>query len=152
MKIPGIVIAGITSGVGKTTISIAIIQGLLKRGYKVQPFKIGPDYIDPSYHNMISKRRSRNLDVWLMGINGLQESYLENSIDSDFTVLEGVMGLYDGMSGRNNFASTAHVSRILDLPILLVVDAKKAARSLAAITLGFIKFEPQNKDFRSDIK
>ena len=141
MKTPGIVIAGITSGVGKTTISTAIIEGLLKRGYKVQPFKIGPDYIDPSYHNMISKRRSRNLDVWLMGINGLQESYLENSIDSDFTVLEGVMGLYDGMSGRNNFASTAHVSRILDLPILLIVDAKKAARSLAAITLGFIKFD-----------
>jgi cobyrinic acid a,c-diamide synthase len=141
MKTPGIVIAGITSGVGKTTISIAIIQGLLERGYKVQPFKIGPDFIDPSYHNMISKRRSRNLDVWLMGINGLQESYMENSIDSDFTVLEGVMGLYDGMSGRNNFASTAHVSRILDLPILLVVDAKKAARSLAAITLGFIKFD-----------
>jgi cobyrinic acid a,c-diamide synthase len=141
MKTPGIVIAGITSGVGKTTISIAIIQGLLERGYKVQPFKIGPDFIDPSYHNMISKRRSRNLDVWLMGIKGLQESYMENSIDSDFTVLEGVMGLYDGMSGRNNFASTAHLSRILDLPILLVVDAKKAARSLAAITLGFIKFD-----------
>lgn len=140
MKTPGIVIAGITSGVGKTTISIAIMQGLLKRGYKVQPFKIGPDFIDPSYHNMVSKRRSRNLDVWLMGINGLRESYLENSVDSDFTVLEGVMGLYDGMTGKNNFASTAHVSKILDLPILLVVDAKKAARSLAAITLGFIKF------------
>ena len=141
MKTPGIVIAGISSGVGKTTISTAVIQGLLKKGYKVQPFKIGPDYIDPSYHNMISKRRSRNLDVWLMGIDGLKESYLKNSIDSDFTVLEGVMGLYDGMSGKNNFASTAHVSRTLDLPILLVVDAKKAARSLAAITLGFIKFE-----------
>ncbi|TVP39653.1 cobyrinate a,c-diamide synthase [Candidatus Nitrosocosmicus arcticus] len=145
MKTPGIVIAGITSGVGKTTISIAIMQGLLKRGYKVQPFKIGPDFIDPSYHNIISKRRSRNLDVWLMGINGLQESYLENSVDSDFTVLEGVMGLYDGMTGKNNFASTAHVSKILDLPILLVVDAKKAARSLAAITLGFIKFEHKSR-------
>ncbi len=145
MKTPGIVIAGITSGVGKTTISIAIIQGLLRKGYKVQPFKIGPDFIDPSYHNMISKRRARNLDVWLMGINGLLESYLENSIDSDFTVLEGVMGLYDGMSGKNNFASTAHVARILDLPILLVVDARKAARSLAAITLGFIKFDRKSK-------
>ena len=82
MKTPGIVIAGITSGVGKTTISIAIIHGLLRLGYNVQPFKIGPDFIDPSYHNMISKRRSRNLDVWLMGIDGLLESYLENSTDS----------------------------------------------------------------------
>ena len=145
MKTPGIVIAGITSGVGKTTISIAIIQGLLRRGYKVQPFKIGPDFIDPSYHNMISKRRSRNLDVWLMGIDGILESYLENSIDSDFTVLEGVMGLYDGMSGRNNFASTAHIARILDLPVLLVVDARKAARSLAAMALGFIKFDRKIK-------
>src|SRR5215210_1176499 len=145
MKTPGIVIAGITSGVGKTTISIAIIQGLLRLGYNVQPFKIGPDFIDPSYHNMISKRRSRNLDVWLMGIDGLLESYLENSTDSDFTILEGVMGLYDGMSGRNNFASTAHVARILDLPILLVVDARKAARSLAAIALGFIKFDRKIK-------
>jgi len=145
MKTPGIVIAGITSGVGKTTISIAIMQGLLKRGYKVQPFKIGPDFIDPSYHNMVSERRSRNLDVWLMGINGLRESYLENSVDSDFTVLEGVMGLYDGMTGKNNFASTAHVSKILDIPILLVVDAKKAARSLAAITLGFIKFDCKSR-------
>ena len=140
MRIPGIVIAGTTSGVGKTTISMAIMFGLERRGYKVQPFKIGPDYIDPSYHNMITRRKSRNLDVWLMGRRGLIESYNINSSDADITVLEGVMGLYDGISGKNNFASTAHVSEILDLPVILVVDAKKAARSVAAIAYGFIKF------------
>lgn len=142
-RVPGVVIAGTNSGVGKTTISLAIIYGLISRGYIVQPYKIGPDYIDPSYHNVISKRKSRNLDVWLMGKQGLINSYIKNSLDTDFTVLEGVMGLYDGLNGKNNFASTAHVSEILGLPIILIIDAKKAARSVAALILGFIKFEPK---------
>ena len=141
LAIPGIVVAGTTSGVGKTTISMAIMYGLEKKGFRIQPFKIGPDYIDPSYHSMITKRKSKNLDVWLMGKQGLIESYKTNSIDADFAILEGLMGLYDGMGGINNFASTAHVSEILGLPIILVVDAKKAARSVAAIALGFIKFK-----------
>jgi len=141
LGIPGIIVAGTTSGVGKTTISMAIMYGLEKKGFRIQPFKIGPDYIDPSYHNMITKRKSGNLDVWLMGKQGLIESYRANSIDADFAVLEGLMGLYDGIGGKNNFASTAHVSEILSLPIILVVDAKKAARSVAAIALGFIKFK-----------
>jgi cobyrinic acid a,c-diamide synthase len=143
--IPGIVIAGTTSGVGKTTISMAIMYGLERRGFKVQPFKIGPDYIDPSYHNIITKRKSRNLDVWLMGKQGLVEAYRRNSVDADCTVLEGVMGLYDGMNGKNNFASTANVTEILELPVILVMDARKAARSVAAIAWGFIKFDRKVK-------
>lgn len=142
-NVSGVVIAGTNSGVGKTTISLAILYGLISRGYTVQPYKIGPDYIDPSYHNVISKRKSRNLDVWLMGKQGLIDSYIKNSLDTDFTVLEGVMGLYDGLSGKNNFASTAHVSEILGLPIILIIDAKKTARSLAAVILGFLNFEPK---------
>jgi cobyrinic acid a,c-diamide synthase len=110
LGIPGIIVAGTTSGVGKTTISMAIMYGLEKKGFRIQPFKIGPDYIDPSYHNMITKRKSGNLDVWLMGKQGLIESYSVNSIDADFAILEGLMGLYDGIGGKNNFASTAHVS------------------------------------------
>lgn len=145
LNIPGIVVSGVTSGVGKTTITMAIIHGLQRKGYSVQPFKIGPDYIDPSYHNAISKKRSKNLDVWLMGRKGIIESFFNSTQDSDFTVFEGVMGLFDGLSGRDNFASTAHVSRILDIPIVLVVDARKAARSLAATALGFIKFDRQIK-------
>lgn len=141
MTIPGVIIAGTTSGVGKTTIALAIMYGLLKKGYKVQPFKIGPDYIDPSYHNIITNRISKNLDIWMMGKQGLLRSFVSSTIDSDFTVIEGVMGLFDGLSGKNNYASTAHISRILDIPILLIIDARKAARSLAAIAMGFLKFD-----------
>ena len=145
MKIPGVILAGVTSGVGKTTIAMAIIHGLQKKGYKVQPFKIGPDYIDPSYHNAIAKKSSKNLDVWLMGKQGIMESFFNSTKDSDFTVIEGVMGLFDGLSGKNNYASTAHVSKIIDIPLILVVDARKTARSLAAITLGFVKFDRKVK-------
>ncbi len=145
MKIPRVIISGVTSGVGKTTIAMAIIYSLQKKGYKVQPFKIGPDYIDPSYHNSISKRGSKNLDVWLMGKQGIFESFFTSAKDSDFAILEGVMGLFDGLSGKNNYASTAHVSQILNTPVILVVDARKTARSLAAITLGFIKFDKKIK-------
>jgi cobyrinic acid a,c-diamide synthase len=145
LKIPGVIISGTTSGVGKTTIVMAIIYGLQKKGYKVQPFKIGPDYIDPSYHNAIAKKSSKNLDVWLMGKQGIFESFFNSTKDSEFTVLEGVMGLFDGLSGKNNYASTAHISEILNIPIILVVDARKTARSLAAITLGFIKFDKKIK-------
>ncbi|MDQ6723107.1 MAG: cobyrinate a,c-diamide synthase [Thermoproteota archaeon] len=145
MKIPGVIISGATSGVGKTTIAMAIIYGLHKKGYKVQPFKIGPDYIDPSYHNAVAKKTSKNLDVWLMGKLGIFESFFNSTKDSDFAVLEGVMGLFDGLSGKNNYASTAHVSKILNIPIILVVDARKTSRSLAAIALGFIKFDKKIK-------
>lgn len=145
MRIPGIIIAGTTSGVGKTTISLAIMYGLSNIGYKVQPFKIGPDYIDPSYHNIITKRISKNLDVWMMGKQGILKSFINSTIDSDFVVIEGVMGLFDGLSGKNNYASTAHVSQILNIPVLLIIDARKAARSLAAIALGFLKFDKNIK-------
>ena len=145
MNIPRVIISGATSGVGKTTISMAIIYSLQKKGYKVQPFKIGPDYIDPSYHNSIAKKGSKNLDIWLMGKQGIFESFFTSTKDSDFAVLEGVMGLFDGLSGKNNYASTAHVSQILNTPVILVVDARKTARSLAAITLGFIKFDKKIK-------
>lgn len=117
------------------------MYGLLKRGYKIQPFKIGPDYIDPSYHNALTKRYSKNLDVWLMGKKGVIECFVNSTDGTDFAVLEGVMGLFDGLSGKNNYASTAHISKILGIPIILIVDARKAARSLAAITLGFLKFD-----------
>jgi cobyrinic acid a,c-diamide synthase len=145
LNIPRVIVSGVTSGVGKTTIAMAIIYGLRKKGYKVQPFKIGPDYIDPTYHNSIAKKASKNLDIWLMGKQGIFESFFTSTKDSDFAVLEGVMGLFDGLSGKNNYASTAHISQILNTPVILVVDARKTARSLAAITLGFIKFDKKIK-------
>lgn len=141
MLIPRLVIAGVTSGVGKTSISIALMNSLREKGYKVQGFKVGPDYIDPSYHTTITGRQSRNLDPWLMGEKGLFASFNDASKDADFAVIEGVMGLFDGLSGSSNFASTAHIAKLLKSPIILVMDAAKAARSIAAVALGFTKFD-----------
>jgi len=141
MQIPRVIIAGVTSGVGKTSVSIAIIYALQGRGLRVQPFKVGPDFIDPSYHYYVAKRHSRNLDVWMMGKRGILNCFVSACNGSDMAVVEGVMGLFDGMSGRNDFASTSHVAKILDAPVLLVVDASKGARSIAAIILGFLNFD-----------
>ncbi len=134
-------IAGVTSGVGKTSISIALMNVLREKGYKVQGFKVGPDYIDPSYHTTVTGRQSRNLDPWLMGEKGLLTSFNNASKDADFAVIEGVMGLFDGLSGSSNFASTAHIAKLLKSPVILVMDVAKAARSVAAVALGFTKFD-----------
>ena len=144
MKIPRIVLAGTTSGVGKTSITCAIIYALKKRGFSVQPFKVGPDYIDPSYLSSISKTNTFNLDVWMMGKNQLLKSFIENS-KSDISVIEGVMGYYDGFSGDSNFASTHHVAELTQSPVILVLDAGKTARSIAATALGFQKFHRNSR-------
>jgi cobyrinic acid a,c-diamide synthase len=141
VQVPRIVVAGVTSGVGKTTIAVAIMHALRRKGLKVQPFKVGPDFIDPSYHTFVTKRRSRNLDVWMMGRQGVLDCFAEACEGADVAVIEGVMGLFDGMSGRNDYASTAQIAKILDAPVLLVVDAGKSARSIAAIVLGFLQFD-----------
>ena len=144
LNIPRLVIAGATSGVGKTSITSAIIFGIKKHGYSVQPFKVGPDYIDPSYLSSISKNDAKNLDVWLMGENELVQSFVKNSA-SDVSVIEGVMGYYDGFGGKTNFASTHHVASLLKAPTILVLDASKAARSIAATALGFAKFHRNSR-------
>jgi cobyrinic acid a,c-diamide synthase len=141
-----IVVAGVTSGVGKTTVASAIMYALhRKKGLVVQPFKIGPDFIDPSYHTFVTGRKSRNLDAWLMGRRGIIDSFNSACEGADIAVIEGVMGLFDGMSGKDDFASTAHVAKILDSPVVLVVDAGKGARSVAAIVLGFMHFDRDTK-------
>jgi len=144
LKIPRIILAGATSGVGKTSITCAIIYALQKRGFSVQPFKVGPDYIDPSYLSSISKKEAFNLDVWLMGENHLLESFMSNS-KSDLSVIEGVMGYYDGFGGNSNYASTQHVASITKSPVILVLDASKTARSIAATALGFQKFHKNSR-------
>lgn len=141
VQIPRIVVAGVTSGVGKTTVAVAIMHALRRRGLKVQPFKVGPDFIDPSYHTFVTKRQSRNLDVWMMRKQGVLDCFASACRGADVAVIEGVMGLFDGMSGRDNFASTAHVAKILGAPVVLVVDSGKGARSIAAIVLGFLRFD-----------
>ncbi|HEY8140177.1 MAG TPA: cobyrinate a,c-diamide synthase [Nitrososphaera sp.] len=145
MNIPRVVVAGVTSGVGKTTVAMAIMHGLGKKGLRVQPFKVGPDFIDPSYHSSVAGRASRNLDVWMMGESGVIDCFDRTCAGAEIAVIEGVMGLFDGVSGKSNLGSTAHVARILKAPILLVVDGAKGARSIAAIILGFLRFDKNIK-------
>lgn len=144
LKIPRLVLAGTSSGVGKTSITSAIIYGIKKRGYSVQPFKIGPDYIDPSYLSAIAKNNSINLDAWLMGKQELVKSFVRNS-KSGISIIEGVMGFYDGFSGDSNYSSTHHVATLLKCPTILVLDASKTARSIAATALGFTKFHKNSR-------
>jgi cobyrinic acid a,c-diamide synthase len=144
MKIPRIVLAGATSGVGKTSITTAIIHGLKEKGYSVQPFKVGPDFIDPSYLSSVSGKSAWNLDVWMMGKNRVLKSFVQNS-QQDISVIEGVMGYYDGFRGGSSFASTYDVANITKSSVILVLDASKAARSIAATALGFKNFEKDSR-------
>jgi len=139
-------LAGVTSGVGKTSITCAIIYALQKKGFSVQPFKVGPDYIDPSYLSSISKHEAINLDVWLMGKKHLLESFISNS-KSDISIIEGVMGYYDGFGGDSNYASTHHVASITKSPVILILDASKTSRSIAATAIGFQKFHRNSRIF-----
>ncbi|MHB8547315.1 MAG: cobyrinate a,c-diamide synthase [Nitrosotalea sp.] len=144
MNIPRIVVAGATSGVGKTSITTAIIHGLKERGYSVQPFKVGPDFIDPSYLSSVSGKITHNLDSWMMGKNGVLKNFVQNS-QEDISIIEGVMGYYDGFSGKSSFASTYDVANITKSNVILVLDASKAARSIAATALGFKNFEKNSR-------
>jgi cobyrinic acid a,c-diamide synthase len=144
LRIPRIVIAGATSGVGKTSITCSIIYSLQKRGFSVQPFKVGPDYIDPGYLSSISRHETYNLDAWLMGKNQLLTSFVSNS-KSDISIIEGVMGYYDGFGGGSNYASTHHVASLTKSPVLLVLDTSKTSRSIAATVLGFLKFHRNSR-------
>jgi cobyrinic acid a,c-diamide synthase len=145
-KPPTLIIAGTTSSVGKTTISLAIMYALkYKKGFSVQAFKIGPDFIDPSYHKIITGRESRTLDAWMMGKNGIISTLQNTAIDVDVAIIEGVMGLFDGLSGKSDFASTAYVAKILNIPVILVIDAAKAARSIAAMAFGYLHFDRRLK-------
>ncbi len=141
MSIPRIIIAGTHSGCGKTTIASGIMGALRKQGFSVQPFKVGPDFIDPSYHTRICGRISRNIDPFMMGDEGCIASFGHASEGADIAVIEGVMGMYDGIDGTD-LSSTAHVARILHAPVILVVDAKGMSRSIHALIKGFIEYDP----------
>ena len=136
-KIPRIVIAATQSGAGKTTITCGIIAALRKRGLKVQSYKVGPDYIDTGFHEIAAGRSAKNLDSWLVGKDKLTEIFFET--DADIAIIEGVMGLYDG--GRGGISSTAEIAKILNAPVILVIDAKSAGISVAATALGFREFD-----------
>ncbi|MBF0574310.1 MAG: cobyrinate a,c-diamide synthase [Desulfamplus sp.] len=138
----GFVIAGTGSGSGKTTITLGILAYLSKLGYKVVPFKVGPDFIDPGHHTSLTGKISRNLDSWMLSRRVNENIFAKGSEGADIAVVEGVMGLFDGYSGVSEAGSTAQMAKWLKLPVVLVVDAKSMARSAAAIVQGFENFDP----------
>ncbi|KUO75811.1 MAG: cobyrinic acid a,c-diamide synthase [Desulfosporosinus sp. BRH_c37] len=141
MKIPRLVLAGTHSGVGKTTLATGLMAALKKRERPIQGYKVGPDYIDPSYHAAATGLPSRNLDRWLLGEH-LPTVFAQSSGER-WAVIEGVMGLFDGMSGTAGFGSTADVAKLLQAPIILIVDASSMSRSVAALVLGFKTYDPE---------
>lgn len=141
MNIPSIVIAGTNSGCGKTTISMGIMAALVKRGIRVQPFKVGPDYIDPMFHTFITGRPSRNLDSWLLDEETVKHLFIKNAVGAEMAVVEGVMGFYDGFGGKSIEGSTAHIAQITGAPVILVINAEAMSLSAAAIVKGFAEFD-----------
>lgn len=135
-----IVIAGSRSGVGKTTISLGLMAALKKRGYKVQPFKVGPDYIDPGFHTLICGMNSYNLDSYFLGAAGVNKVFSEKSKQADISMIEGVMGLFDG-KGKNSTSSTAEIAKIIKAPVILIIDARKVAQSAAAVVYGYKNYD-----------
>ncbi|MFD9941892.1 cobyrinate a,c-diamide synthase [Nonomuraea sp. NPDC059023] len=140
--IPRLVVAAPSSGSGKTTVATGLMAALRARGLRVSPHKVGPDYIDPGYHALATGRPGRNLDPWLAGEERVAPLFLHGAAGCDVAVVEGVMGLFDG-KGETDFASTAHVARLLDAPVVLVVDAARQSRSVAAVVHGFATFDPR---------
>ncbi|MBI5971279.1 MAG: cobyrinate a,c-diamide synthase [Deltaproteobacteria bacterium] len=139
-KHPAFIIAGTNSSCGKTTVTLGIMEALKRRAVPVSPFKAGPDFIDPGHHRTLLARPSYNLDAWMMGARAVQKTFYANSAGS-IGVIEGVMGLFDGKDGGNE-GSTAQLAKILNIPVLLVVNAEKTAGSAWAIVKGFTEFDP----------
>jgi cobyrinic acid a,c-diamide synthase len=144
---PRLVIAAPGSGAGKTTVAMGLIAALRSRGFAVSAHKVGPDYIDPGYLGLAAGRPARNLDAWLTAELLIPGLFLHGASRAHISVVEGVMGLFDGVAGGvagcADFGSTAHVARLLRAPVVLVVDAAAQSRSVAALVHGFASFDPQ---------
>jgi cobyrinic acid a,c-diamide synthase len=142
LTLPRIVLAGASSGVGKTTITTAFIAHLRTLGVQVQPFKVGPDYIDPSHLALAAARPCSTLDSWMMPSNRMLDVFCR-AASAELAVIEGMMGLYDGEHSTSDVGSTAHIAKLLQAPVVLVIDASAMARSAAAVVLGFQQLDPQ---------
>jgi cobyrinic acid a,c-diamide synthase len=138
----GMLIGGTASGVGKTTVALAVIACLRRRGFVVQPCKGGPDFLDTTHHTRIAGRKARNLDTWMLSPDSNRKVLSRAAVGADAVVVEGMMGLFDGKDGVTEAGSSAEIAKMLKLPVLLVLDCAKSARSVAATVLGFECFDP----------
>ena len=137
-----IILAGTGSAVGKTTIATGIMKALSEK-YNVQPFKVGPDYIDPSYHTLATENTSRNLDSFFMKEGQVRDSFLKGMQGKDIAVIEGVRGLYEGIDSINDIGSTASVAKALNAPVILIINSRSLVKSAAALVLGFKSLDPE---------
>ena len=149
MEIPRIIVAGTQSGVGKTTVAVGLMGALKDAGFKVQGFKVGPDYIDPSYHNAMTGRLSENLDVWLAPKDQIVEIFALAMDGADFAVIEGVMGLYDSVSGTDETGSTAQIAKLLRLPRHLGTGRSQRSTLRRRNNFGVQRFRQRRKHQRS---
>lgn len=140
--IPTVLVAAPSSGSGKTTVVCAIAAALRARGLDVRTFKAGPDYLDPTWHRVVTGRPSRNLDGWMTGRDGVRSSFARGATGGDIALVEGVMGLFDGRSPRSLEGSGAELAEWLDVPVVVVVDASGMARTAAAVVAGMAGYQP----------
>ncbi|GAA2317824.1 cobyrinate a,c-diamide synthase [Streptomyces caniferus] len=141
--IPRLMIAAPSSGAGKTTVATGLMAAFAEAGLVVSPHKVGPDYIDPGYHSLATGRPGRNLDAYLCGPDRIAPLFLHGAAGADLALVEGVMGLFDGASGKGELSSTAQVAKLLRAPVVLVVDASSQSRSVAALVHGFASWDPE---------
>jgi cobyrinic acid a,c-diamide synthase len=139
----GMLVGGTASGVGKTTVTLALIACMRQRGLAVQAFKGGPDFLDTTHHSRMSGRPARNLDTWMLGAEANREVLQNAARGADAVIAEGMMGLFDGKSGGSEVGSSAEIAKLLRLPVVLVLDCAKSARSVAAMVLGFEHFDAE---------
>ncbi len=140
--IKGLVIAGTHSGVGKTMVTLGLLAAWKRRGVVVQPFKVGPDFIDPGHPAQAAGRQSHNLDSWMLSREENRRIFWRYAATAELALVEGVMGLFDGFGGSSEAGSTAQMAKWLGLPVLLVVDVRAMARSVAALVKGVATFDP----------
>lgn len=140
--IRALVIAGVSSGVGKTTVTVGLLEAFRRLGLRVQAFKVGPDFIDPGFHAQVTGGPSYNLDGWICSRESVLGTVARQAADADLALIEGVMGCFDGSDGKSEEGSTAQVAKWLGAPVVLVADARAMARSGAAVVLGFERFDP----------